>query len=82
MQLVIEIQNNSLANKVIKILDVFKSDGLKIIKRDNPEDPVIYSDEYVEANWKSMLSEALSDTDADGDNWKLEYGEYLAKKHQ
>jgi len=31
MQLVIDIKNESLANKIIKILEAFKDDGVKVV---------------------------------------------------
>jgi len=30
MQLIVDIQNNSLAEKILQILQVFKSDGVKV----------------------------------------------------
>jgi hypothetical protein len=57
MQLVVEIDDSNLANKIIEILNVFKNDGLKIRKQDsqNIDDKVEYSDEYLEKNWREMV---------------------------
>ena len=35
MQLIIDIKNSSIAEKIIKILEVFKSDGVEIKKVEN-----------------------------------------------
>ena len=37
MQLIVDIQNDSIANKIIDILNVFKSDGVKITLLENKE---------------------------------------------
>lgn len=57
MQLVVDIDDSNLANKIIEILNVFKNDGLKIRKQDsqNIDDKVEYSDEYLEKNWREMV---------------------------
>lgn len=41
-----------------------------------------YSDEYIKENWKEMISKALGNVDADADDWKIEYGAYLADKNR
>ncbi len=43
MQLVIDINNNSLAEKIIKILEVFKGDGveIKLIEKDDEKNSEI-----------------------------------------
>ncbi len=41
-----------------------------------------YSDEYIRENWREMVSKALSNVDADVDDWKMEYGMYLADKNR
>jgi hypothetical protein len=38
VQLTINIQNKSLVDKIIKILEVFKNDGVEIVKKDTSSD--------------------------------------------
>ncbi|MCI0501832.1 MAG: hypothetical protein L0Y61_08855 [Epsilonproteobacteria bacterium] len=84
MQLTINIKNNNTVEKILWMLEHFKSDGVEIIKSDDMkiQDKTIYSDEYIEKNWRELVSKALSTVDADADDWKMEYGTYLADKNR
>lgn len=81
MQLIIDIDDNNLANKIIKILNVFKNDGLKITKQNiqNIDNKLEYSDEYLKDNWKEMVI-----TSGDNSNYYKsdEYYEDRADEYQ
>ena len=57
MQLIIDIPNNSLGDKVIQILNAFKSDGIKIEKRIESKkiDESLLTKEYIKENWKELV---------------------------
>jgi len=57
MQLVINIKNESLTDKIIKILEVFKNDGVEIRKNFDYESSKL-SDEYIEKNWLDIIRKA------------------------
>ncbi|NEW61408.1 hypothetical protein GSY74_08945 [Sulfurovum sp. bin170] len=84
MQLLINIPD-SLANKIIQILNVFKSDGLEIVRKiDRSEESLPkYSDEYIEKNWKELIMTIKSDTDYHkSEQYQLDRGEYLMEKYK
>jgi len=58
MQLVIDIKNESLTDKIIKILEVFKNDGVEIIKNFDNEKSNKLDDEYIEKNWLNIIRKA------------------------
>ncbi len=70
MQLMIDIKNESIANKIIQILEVFKNDGVEI-KHVNSNKPITknqqqetnLSDEYIEKNWRNLIMTNHSDSD-------------------
>lgn len=57
MQLIIDIKNESIANKIKTILNVFKDDGVKVqeLKTKNQKPETILSDEYIEKHWKELI---------------------------
>ena len=87
MQLIIDIPNNSLADKIIKILNVFKSDGAKIKITENPNNAQYkkfdYSDAEIEKNWKDILMNTQSDPDYyKSELYYEERGDYLMEKYK
>ena len=62
MQLTINIENESLVDKVIWFLETLKDRGVEIIQKEQiihskAED---LSDEYIKKNWKNIVSESLN----------------------
>ena len=92
MQLIIDIKNESIANKIKTILNVFKDDGVKVQElktRDqkpetrNQKPETILSDEYIEKHWKEILMGIKSDPDYyKSEQYKLDRGEYLMEKYK
>lgn len=83
--LTLHIENESIIDNLLWMLKHFENDGVKVEKNNLKTEQssiVEYTDEYIEANWKDMASKALSSVDADSDEWKMEYGSYLAEKHK
>lgn len=62
MQLMINIQNESLVDKVIWFLETLKDKGVQIIQKEQTihSEVEILSDEYIQENWKSIVSESLN----------------------
>jgi len=85
MQLVIDIDDNSLADKIIKILDVFKNDGLRITKKKmhNNDKNRVYTDEYLEKNWKEMVMTSGDSADYyKSEAYYEDRGKYLSEKYK
>ena len=85
MQLLIDIEDNNLADKIIKILNVFKNDGLKIRKQniENQEKNIKYSDEYIKENWRDMIMTSNSDSNYyKSEQYYEDRGNYLMEKYQ
>jgi antitoxin component YwqK of YwqJK toxin-antitoxin module len=85
MQLVINIQNESLVNKIIQILEVFKNDGVKIVKKDtssaNREKE--YTDEYLKENWREMVMTSGDNPDYyKSEEYYEDRGNYLLEKYK
>ncbi|MFK5976370.1 MAG: hypothetical protein QM493_07675 [Sulfurovum sp.] len=85
MQLIIDIPSNSLGDKIIQILNVFKSDGIKIEKRIEPKkiDESLFTKEYIEENWKELVMGCKSDPDYyKSEQYYNDRGEYLMEKYR
>jgi len=83
VQLILNIDNDTLAQKIIQILNVFKSDGLSIEKQDNKKEIIKHSDEEIVQSWKKIVM----DIDSDPNYYKSEQyyndrGEYLMEKYK
>jgi len=57
MQLVIDIPSESLGDKIIQILNAFKSDGVKINREVETKkvDESLLTKEYIKENWKELV---------------------------
>ena len=58
MQLIIDIPSDSLGNKIIQILNVFKNDGVEIISKKakvENRDESLLTKEYIKENWKELV---------------------------
>lgn len=70
MRLVIDIKNDSVYDKIIQLLNIFKNDGV-VIKETKMHDPLadnqdtktVLSDEYIEKNWRNLVVTKQSDPD-------------------
>ena len=85
MQLIINIQNKSLVHKIIKILEVFKNDGVKIIKKDPSSDTreKEYTDEYLKENWREMIMTSGNSANYyQSEAYHEDRGNYLLKKYK
>ena len=85
MQLTINIQNKSLVNKIIQILEVFKNDGVEIIKKDTSlaNNEKAYTDEYLKENWRKMIMTSGDNSDYyKSETYYEERGNYLLEKYK
>jgi len=85
MQLVIDIKNDSLADKILKILDIFKNDGVKIVKKDVSLDNAEkeYTDEYLKENWREMVMTSGDNSDYyKSEEYYDDRGNYLLEKYK
>ena len=62
MQLIVDIKNELIADKIIKLLNIFKSDGVEIknqivLEKENKDE---FSDEYIKKNWKKIVMDTHS----------------------
>ena len=57
MQLIIDIPNKSLGDKIVQILNAFKSDGVKIKKQieSKKNNESLFTKEYIKENWKELV---------------------------
>ena len=83
MQLIVDIDNDILAQKIIQILNIFKGDGLHIKKREEKVERVEYSDKYIEENWRELVMGIESDPDYyKSEQYYDDRGEYLMEKYR
>mgnify|MGYP000944521818 CR=1 FL=1 len=86
MKILLNIKNENVMEKLLWFLEHLKIDGVEII----PEKQIIkdhfnYTDEYIEENWREIVSDALSSFDEDyykSEQYKLDRGEYLMEKYK
>lgn len=85
MQLTINIQNESLVDKIIKILEVFKNDGVIIVKKDISSDnkEKEYTDTYLKENWREMVMSSGDNADYyKSEEYYEDRGNYLLEKYK
>ena len=65
MQLIIDIKNESIADKIKTILNVFKDDGVKVqeLKTKSQQAETILSDEYMQKNWRELVMTSGDNSD-------------------
>jgi hypothetical protein len=66
-QLILNIKNENIMNKLLWMLSHFKDDGIEIEypKTKNEKRKTKFTDEYIEENWQTVVSEALAEYDSD-----------------
>ena len=83
MQLIIDIKNESIADKIKTILSTFKNDGVEIKEVFHTESKNNLSDEYIEKHWREILMGIKSDPDYyKSEQYKLDRGKYLMEKYK
>ncbi|MEA2047509.1 MAG: hypothetical protein U9O64_03580 [Campylobacterota bacterium] len=87
MQLSLNIKDEKILDKLLWMLEHFKSDGVEIIKNDTIEvkKNIEYTDDYIQKNWKTLVSDGLSSYDDnyyESEQYKLDRGNHLMKKYQ
>ena len=88
MQIVINIKEHSVQEKILWMLEHFKDDGVeieKIMAPDNSIDSEKYTDEYIQENWREMMSKGLTGFNVDyykSEQYKLDRGAFLAEKYK
>jgi len=84
MQLIIDIKNKSLVDKIIWFLESFKGRGVEIIQK-NPSIEKIeeYSDAYIKENWRELVMTSNSDPEYyKSEQYYEDRGNYLMEKYQ
>ena len=86
MQLLLKIKDEKILDKLLWMLEHFKNDGVEIIiNSDEEKNEVEYSDEYIEKNWKSLVSKGLSSYNENyykSEQYKIDRANYLMEKCQ
>jgi len=88
MQLTLKIDNESVAKKILWLLEHFKKDGLEVKQEANSSTKLQaskYTDEYIKENWRTIISVGLKDFDDDyhkSNQYKMDRGEYLMEKYK
>jgi len=84
MQLVINIKDRYLVDKIVWFLESFKDKGVEIIKKDNIlKAKQEYSDEYLEENWKELIMGCKSDPEYyKSEEYYEDRGRYLMEKYK
>ena len=83
MQILLNIKNEKIFDKLLWMLEHFKSDGVEIVT--NNKEKVKYSDEYIEKNWKSLVSKGFSLYDENyykSKQYKRDRANYLMEKYK
>jgi len=81
MQLIVDIQNDSIANKIIDILNVFKDDGVEINQVVFKENETKFSDEYIKKHWKELGMNTHSANLDDDERLYDAAWEFYSEKH-
>ncbi|MCK9491404.1 MAG: hypothetical protein M0Q24_04880 [Sulfurimonas sp.] len=84
MQLIVNIKDNSIAEKILWFLTSFSNKGVvvKQVDTDATQENLL-TDEYIEENWRELLMGIKSDPEYyKSEQYKLDRGEYLMEKYK
>jgi len=81
LQLIVNIQNDSIANKIIDNLNVFKDDGVEINQVVFKENKTKFSDEYIKKHWKELGMNTHSANLDDDERLYDAAWEFYSEKH-
>ena len=74
MQLIVNIKNESIADKIIWLLKSFQDKGVEIKEtRDDEKEEKFFSDEYIAKNWRKI---GMNTHSADLDDNEMKYEAY------
>jgi len=85
MQLIINIQNESLVEKIVWFLETLKDKGVQIIKKDTAPANIEskFTDEYLRENWKEMVMTSGNSSDYyKSEEYYEDRGNYLLEKYK
>lgn len=87
MQILINVKNHIVLEKILWMLEHFKADGVEIqkIHKEDEYTSEKYTDKYIEENWREIISNGVKDFNGDyykSDEYKLERGEFLMEKYK
>ena len=85
MQLIINIQNESLVDKIVWFLETLKDKGVQIIQKETTvlDGESKYTDEYLKENWKEMIMSSGDSSDYyKSEMYYEERGNYLLEKYK
>lgn len=60
-QIVLNIHDESLKDRILWFLSCFKSEDIEIQERQSTQEETIYSEEYIEKNWRKLALGTKSD---------------------
>ena len=82
MQISINIEDDSVAKKILWFLEHFKDDGIEVTNNSVQENKQVYTDQYVKENWRELAYKASGNPEQEDDEVLREnYGKYLNAKH-
>ncbi len=79
MQLIVNIKNESIADKIIWLLKSFQDKGVEIkTTKDLAQEKETFSDEYIAQNWRRI---GMNTHSADFDDNEIKYDAYAKFTH-
>lgn len=82
-QLVLEIKDELVKERLLWLLQHFKKDELEIVNHQPSEQNQAWSDDYIEKNWKELIVTSSMKADYEkSSQFREEFGEYLAEKNK
>lgn len=82
-QLVLEVKNEVVKERLLWLLQHFKKDELEIISESRVEDNQALSDEYIEQNWCQLIkTSSMLPSYEDSEQYREDYGQYLLEKYK
>ncbi|UQB42410.1 hypothetical protein JX580_00400 [Thiomicrospira microaerophila] len=84
-QLVLEIKNELVKERLLWLLQHFKKDELEIVNHQPTEHNQAWSDDYIEKNWKTIVSKSLANLPEGYEKSEAHYearANYLMKKYK
>lgn len=79
-QIVLNIHNENLKDRILWFLSYFKSEDIEIHEKQSTQEKTIYSEEYIEKNWRKLAMGTKSSKLNDDEMLEIAHEEHYNEK--
>jgi hypothetical protein len=81
MELIVKVDDPSIAKKIIGFLELFRSEGVRVEPRKEKKDEKVWTREYIQEHWKEILLNTGSADEDDDERMYEAAARFYREKH-